>query len=68
MALKSFKKDKSPGPDGWTVEFYLFFFDLINDDLWDLVENSRCRGIFYHALNSTFLTLIHEIKYSQFFQ
>ena len=22
-ALKSFKKDRSPGPDGWPVEFYL---------------------------------------------
>jgi hypothetical protein len=28
-ALKSFSKDKSPGPDGWTVEFYLHFFDLV---------------------------------------
>jgi hypothetical protein len=26
-ALKSFSKDKSPGPDGWTVEFYLHFFE-----------------------------------------
>jgi hypothetical protein len=29
VALKSFSKDKSPGPDGWTVEFYLHFFDLV---------------------------------------
>lgn len=24
--LKSFAKDKSPGPDGWTVELFLAFF------------------------------------------
>ena len=24
-ALKSFKKDRSPGPYGWPVEFFLFF-------------------------------------------
>ena len=27
--LKLFKKDKALGPDGWPVEFYLFFFDLL---------------------------------------
>jgi hypothetical protein len=27
--LNTFKRDKSPGPDGWTVEFYLHFFDLV---------------------------------------
>eukprot|EP00253_Pinus_taeda_P030096 PITA_30096 len=27
--LKWFKKDKSPGPDGWTIEFYLAFYDLL---------------------------------------
>ena len=29
VALKSFKKDKSPGPDGWPVEFFLGFFDIV---------------------------------------
>ena len=27
--LKGFKKDKSPGPDGCPVEFFLAFFDLV---------------------------------------
>jgi hypothetical protein len=43
-ALKSFSKDKSPGPDGWTVEFYLHFFDLLGLDLQELVEDSRLHG------------------------
>jgi len=27
--LQGFEKEKSPGPDGWSVEFFLHFFDLL---------------------------------------
>jgi hypothetical protein len=27
--LKGFSKDKSPRPDGWTVKFFIQFFDLV---------------------------------------
>ena len=33
FALKSFKKDRSPGRDGWHVEFYLHFFELLEREL-----------------------------------
>ena len=36
--LKGFNKDKSPGPDGWPVEFFLAFFDLVGEDLVLAVE------------------------------
>jgi hypothetical protein len=53
-----FKKDKSPGPDGWTVEFFTYFFDLVGEDLLGMVEESRRLGIVSGGLNATFLTLI----------
>jgi hypothetical protein len=56
--LSLFAKDKSLGPDGWTVEFFTLFFDLVGDDLLDLVEDSRIRGKIQRSLNSTFLVLI----------
>eukprot|EP00253_Pinus_taeda_P020087 PITA_20087 len=56
--LKWFKKDKSPGPDGWTIEFYLAFFDVLGQDLMGVVEESRTTGSIYHAINSTFIALI----------
>ena len=27
--LQSFQKDKSPGPDGWMIEFFLELYDLL---------------------------------------
>ena len=42
--LKNFKKDKSPSPDGWSVKFFLHFFDLVKDDLLKVVEQSRKEG------------------------
>jgi hypothetical protein len=60
--LKVFAKDKSLGPDGWTVEFFIHFFDLVGDDLLEVVEDSRNRGEVVRALNSTFLALIPKVN------
>ena len=37
VVLKGFKKEKHPGPDGWLVAFFLAFFDLVGDDLCNVV-------------------------------
>ena len=39
--LNGFKKDKSPGPDGWPIEFYLLFIYLIGVDILQAIEQSR---------------------------
>eukprot|EP00253_Pinus_taeda_P014091 PITA_14091 len=56
--LKWFKKDKSPGPDGWTIKFYLAFYEILGSDLLKVVEESRVSGSLYHAINSTFIAVI----------
>lgn len=65
--LTLFKKDKCPGPDDWTVEFYLHFFDLVKDDLLALVEDVRISGRMVGSLNSTFLALIPKPNNPQTF-
>jgi hypothetical protein len=60
--LKGFAKDKSPGPDGWTVEFFLHFFELVGQDLLDVVEETRLRGEVIKQINSTFLALIPKVN------
>jgi hypothetical protein len=35
--LKGFSASKSPGLDGWTVEFFLAFFYLMGNDILEMV-------------------------------
>lgn len=53
-----FKKDKIPSHDGWTVELYLEFFELLGKDLLQVIEECKISGIMYDAFNSTFIALI----------
>ena len=57
-ALKQFKKEKSLGLNEWTVKLFLHFFDIMGQELLDLVEFSRTKGFVLGALNSTFITLV----------
>ena len=41
VVLKGFKKDKSPGPDGWPIEYFLAFFDVIGEELTSVAEQAR---------------------------
>lgn len=59
--LKWFKKDKIPRPAGWSIEFYLDFFDTIGGDLLKIVEDSRIRGYLETVITSTFIALIPKI-------
>jgi len=56
--LKICAKDKCPGPDGWTVEFFICFWDLIGPEVLALVEESRLNGHISGGLNSSFIALI----------
>ena len=51
-------KEKSLGPDGWTVEFFLHFFDMLGPELLAMVEDTRLSGNVCGSLNSTFIALI----------
>lgn len=58
VALKCFKRDKSLGPDGWPMEFYIKFLDIIGLGLLLAIEDCRLSVWMYEGFNSTFLTLI----------
>eukprot|EP00253_Pinus_taeda_P010711 PITA_10711 len=56
--IKSMAKDKSPGPDGWTIEIFNHFFDSIGDELTEVVDESRRKGEIHLPFNATFIALI----------
>ena len=56
--VSTFQRGKSLGPDGFTLEFFLGFYDLIKDDLLMVVSESQRTGKFLGAMNATFITLI----------
>lgn len=56
--IKLFKSDKSPGPDGWPIEFFAHFYDLFKNDLLRMVDASRISGNINRAMAATFLALI----------
>ena len=45
-------------PDGWPVEFFLGFFNLLGGDVLAAAELSRLEGQMEGALNSTFIFFI----------
>jgi mannosylglycoprotein endo-beta-mannosidase len=60
--IKKIKVDKSLSPDGWTVDFFKQHFEIVGDDLLDMVEESRQKGFIPGALNSTFITIIPKVN------
>lgn len=65
--LNGFSKYKSLGLDGWTVEFFLEFFDLVGPKLVVVVEESQIKGKVMGALNATFIALIPKGEKSYIF-
>ena len=43
-SLETFQNDKAPGEDGFTVEFYKYFFDLLGNDLLASLNEAHAKG------------------------
>jgi len=67
VVLSMFKRDKSLWPEGWTIEIFIHYFDLVGGDLLEMVEEVRIKGIISDDLNSTFLALIPKVNKPQTF-
>lgn len=66
--MKFFKRDKCPGPDRWTIEFFIHFFDLIKTDLLRMVEGFRISRSIHQKTSSTHIALIPKKGEAESFQ
>ena len=58
VMINQMAKEKSPGLDGFTSNFFHACWDWIKEEVWALVEDSKRTRNFLRALNYNFLTLI----------
>ncbi|RVW27485.1 LINE-1 retrotransposable element ORF2 protein [Vitis vinifera] len=59
-ALSSCCGDKAPGPDDFTIAFWLFCWDVVKPEILGLFKEFYLHGTFQRSLNSTFLLLIPQ--------
>ena len=58
--LKAFRKNKSPGLDGLTAEFYLEFWDCIKQKLTEVYEESYRNEVLPESLTTGVIVLLEK--------
>ena len=66
--LHSLQKGKIPGLDGFTLDFFLGFYDLLKTDILKVVRESQRTGKVLGAMNATFITLIPKKQRGETFE
>ena len=65
--LKQFSSDKIRGLDGIPIELFGSFFDLVRDELLELVEYFSEHKVVSSALNYNFITLVPKCDKTEFY-
>ena len=57
-AVNQMALGKAPGPNVFTSNFFHYFWDLIKEEVFEIIEESRDKKGVLKSFNETFLTLI----------
>ena len=58
QVLREMEGDKAPGPDSFTIAFFLKCWSVVKKDVMDFFEYFHWHSVFERSLNALFLTLI----------
>jgi hypothetical protein len=58
QVVQEMPNGKAPGSDGFTMEFFKAYWEVVKHDVYGVVEDSRCSTSILKALNATMITLI----------
>lgn len=50
--------DKAPGPDGFTMGFFIKCWDVLKQDIMGVFHNFHSHGLFEKSFNATYIALI----------
>jgi len=64
MAVFDMEHNKAPDTDGFPVEFYQFFWDVVKQDLMNLFYEFHAGRLPIHSLNFGVITLLPKITYA----
>nr|GEX53438.1 RNA-directed DNA polymerase, eukaryota [Tanacetum cinerariifolium] len=59
-------ENKSPGPNGYTFEFFRKYWSLVGADFYDAADYFFRSGMFPRGCNSSFITLIPKVTDAKF--
>ena len=60
--LKSMKQNRSPGPDGFNVNFFIHTWDIVGSDILKVVHHFLNSGNMPHYINASLITLIPKCQ------
>ncbi|KAF3625895.1 putative mannosyl-oligosaccharide 1,2-alpha-mannosidase MNS3-like [Capsicum annuum] len=60
--LKLCASDKAPGPDGFTMGFFIKCWEVVKQDILDTFQNFHDQKVFEKSFNATFIVLIPKKK------
>ncbi|GKA04478.1 RNA-directed DNA polymerase, eukaryota [Tanacetum coccineum] len=66
LAVWDCGENKSPGPDGYSFEFFKKYWNLVGPDLCDAIEHFFETGVFPNGCNSSFVALIPKVTDAKF--